>query len=210
MISGRSPESLLDTYAEERGPAAAQVLSLTHALVQLGTVRNPFKRTLRDILVPLASRVPLIQRRATRLMSQLHITYRSSSLTRRGAGSRHLQPGERAPDVRVVEHGGTTRRLYEVLRAGRHILVTAPGTVHELTEWSSTVESVTGDLASRRRPARGSAWLVRPDGYIAASGINGIVDYLRHVTPREESVPALAWSVQRTAGEHAGEYALTR
>jgi 2-polyprenyl-6-methoxyphenol hydroxylase-like FAD-dependent oxidoreductase len=197
VISGRSPESLLDTYAEERGPVAAQVLSLTHALVQLGTVRNPFKRTLRDIVVPFASRIPPIERRAVRRVSQVHITYRSGSLTRRGPGSRYLQPGDRAPDVQVVEPGGTSRRLYEAMRSGRHILVASSGAVSHLREWSSTFDAVTGDLASGRRSARGSVWLVRPDGYIAASGIDGIVDYLRHVfSQREDSMPWVVRSVQ--------------
>jgi hypothetical protein len=192
VASGRSPDCLLDTYGEERAPVAAEVLGLTHALVQLGTVRHPFKRVLRDTLVPIASRIPPVQRRAVRRLGQVHVSYRSSSLTRPNVATGSLQPGDRAPDVEVVALGGAALRLYEALRDGRHLVVTPPDDeLADLTEYGATFDVV--------RCRRGPAWLVRPDGYLAAIGMAGIREYLRQVFPgagilsqRPVPIPALS------------------
>jgi 2-polyprenyl-6-methoxyphenol hydroxylase-like FAD-dependent oxidoreductase len=69
VASGRAAEWLLDTYGAERGPVAAQVLALTHALVRFGSVSHRLKRALRDTILPAASRLPAIQRRAARRLS---------------------------------------------------------------------------------------------------------------------------------------------
>jgi hypothetical protein len=192
VVSGRSPETLLNTYGEERAPVGADVLALTHGLVRIATVRNPFKRALRDVLVPLASRITPIQRRAVRRMSQVHLTYRSSSLTPPGSRSNGVRPGDRAPDAQVVEAGCRSRRLYEVLRSGRHVLVgTSVECPDELREWDSMFETVCG---SHR-----SVCLIRPDGYVAASGIPGIKQYLRAVFAQPDAAPFVGESWRRGA-----------
>lgn len=60
------------------------------------------KRVLRNICVPIAYRVGVIQRRAVRRMSQVHVNYRSSPLTQPGRSYGLPAAGERAPDVDVV------------------------------------------------------------------------------------------------------------
>jgi 2-polyprenyl-6-methoxyphenol hydroxylase-like FAD-dependent oxidoreductase len=122
VATGRASDSLLDTYGEERGPVAQQVLGLTHALVQFGTVKQPLKVVLRDTLVPLLSRLSMIQLRTVRRMTQHHVTYRGSSLSRPGGSWRRLRPGDRMPDLTV-----DGRRLFELLRTGEHIRVSLAG-----------------------------------------------------------------------------------
>jgi 2-polyprenyl-6-methoxyphenol hydroxylase-like FAD-dependent oxidoreductase len=187
VASSRSPVSLLDTYAEERAPVATEVIGLTHTLVQLGTMRNAWKRALRDMLVPLVSRVEPVQRRAVRRMGQLQVTYRASSLTRADESTGCLRPGDRAPDVPVVIDGGTCTRLYEALRTGRHLVVVPGDTgLEPLETYMGTIDVALGTLDP---PCR-RVWLIRPDGYLAATGMPSIVDYFRGVLPEDSRVTA--------------------
>lgn len=148
VLSGSSPDWLLDTYEAERRPAAEGVLNLTDGIVSMARITNPAKRLLRDTIVPLASRMPVIQKRATRRTGQLHVAYRSSRLAV-GASA-----GDRMPDVQV--DGG---RLYEALRPRKHVLVTPRSRVG-LEPHAEHIDVVSGQ----------ETILVRPDGYVAARG----------------------------------------
>ena len=158
VLSGSSPEWLLDTYEAERRPVAEGVLSLTDGIVTMARITNPVKRLPRDAIVPVASRLPIIQRRAARRTGQLHVSYRSSRLAV-GAPA-----GDRMPDVQV---GG--RRLYETLRSRKHVLV-APRPLDGLEAHSEHVDLVPGK----------ETVLVRPDGYVAARGA-AVREYLGEV-----------------------------
>ena len=58
VASGQAPERLLDSYGQERGPVAADVLALTHALVRLGTMTHSMQRALRNTIVPAVAAWP--------------------------------------------------------------------------------------------------------------------------------------------------------
>jgi 2-polyprenyl-6-methoxyphenol hydroxylase-like FAD-dependent oxidoreductase len=174
VATGRAADALLDSYAEERGPVGKQVLALTHALVGMATLREPLKRKVRDVLLPVASSVPLVQRRAIRRLSQVHVSYHRSSLTRRARLSTGLRPGDRAPDLRVVVRG-RDMRLYEALREKRHILLLTRGSEARCIAGFRDVT----DIASCS--LKGAPWLVRPDGYLAARGAADIAAYLRSI-----------------------------
>ena len=158
VLSGSSPDWLLDTYEAERRPVAEGVLNLTDGIVAMARITNPVKRLLRDTIVPLASRVPVIQKRATRRTGQLHVGYRCSRLAV-GASA-----GDRMLDVQV--DGG---RLYEALRSRKHVLVT-PGSRVGVERHAEHIDVVSGrDMV-----------LVRPDGYVAARGA-AVHEYLNQV-----------------------------
>jgi 2-polyprenyl-6-methoxyphenol hydroxylase-like FAD-dependent oxidoreductase len=193
VASGCAADWLLDTYGEERGPVAAQVLALTHALVRFSTMSHPLKRALRDTILPAASRLPAIQRRAARRLSQVHAAYPASRLTRPDGTWGRPRPGDRAPDI-VVAGPAERSRLYEVLRSGRHVLLVSgsdPVGISEspvLRPYRNVLAVVGGDFDSRRITLRGRAGpvhLIRPDGYIAARGRLGemaaVLDYLRQL-----------------------------
>jgi 2-polyprenyl-6-methoxyphenol hydroxylase-like FAD-dependent oxidoreductase len=203
VASGHSPDELLDTYGQERGPVAADVLAMTHALVKLGTMTHPVRRALRNTIVPIAGSLAPIQRRAVRRIGHIHVAHPSSSLTCPGRGRAGVQPGERAPDLEVTGSGGGTR-LYEVLRNGRHVLlISGPDAGGDLQSrmhlWQDQVDVVTEANRRTNRPGFGpaeSVSLLRPDGYVAARGSvtspDNLFDYLHRLfgTTRARQPPA--------------------
>ena len=186
VVAGRSPETLLDTYGTERGPVAADVLALTHALVRLGTVSRPVPRAARNAIIPAVGHLAALQRRAVGRVSQIHVRYASSALTCPDHGRSGVRPGQRVSDVLVTSDGGTFR-LYEVLRRGRHVLLVSArgpgrGVPAALQAWRDqiTVAEVTEGLG-----APGRLHLIRPDGYVAARGSpdrpGRLLDYLQQL-----------------------------
>jgi hypothetical protein len=194
VADGRAPDALLDTYGQERVPVASGVLEFTDKIVRLLTMRNRAKRAVRDTVMPVVSRMPVIQRRTARKLSQLSVAYPWSPLARPDGHGRGPKPGDRFPDLEVrSEHGPA--RLHHLLGSGRHLLVVSGAGVRSALETASVeryaelVEIVDGDLRS------GFA-LVRPDGILATRGsaadTHRIVDYLRRLSGRDEPSPAVA------------------
>ncbi len=197
VASGRAPDALLDSYGTERRPVADQVLKLTDALVHFGTMSHPVKRTVRDVVVPVLGRVPALQRRAARRISQVYVAYppdhsRLASVDGgRGRGRGRPRPGQRMPDIELTVGGrGTT--LYAVLRGGRPVLVVpAAGSARLLADselWPCRRDLEIATVPPRqaailRRLGAAPTILIRPDGYVAALGspasLSAVTGYLR-------------------------------
>ena len=156
VASGRAPERLLDTYGQERGPVAAEVLALTHALVQLGTMTHSVPRA----VATSSSRWP-------------GTWHRSSAGPSAGSATSTwliLQPADPSgPDSRRNPSGpagtrpGSDRqraiyRLYQSLRQGRHVFL-MPGQEPGrdlppvMRIWQDQIEVVTARMASPSREA---------------------------------------------------------
>jgi 2-polyprenyl-6-methoxyphenol hydroxylase-like FAD-dependent oxidoreductase len=189
VASGGAPGALLDSYGTERRPVADEVLKLTHALVRYGTITRPVKRMARDVVVPALSRVPAVQRRAARRISQVGLAYPPGPLARPDHGRGGPRPGERMPDI-AVRTGCQATPLHRALRGGRHVLVVPAGAVIDdagLLSFRAELDVVTGEAGY---DLRGLVILVRPDGHVAARGRPGrmgtVTGYLRDLF----SVPA--------------------
>ena len=189
VAAGVAPDTLLDSYGTERRPVAEQILTLTHALVHYGSMSHPVKRRVRDVVVPALGRSAAIQRRATRRLSQVYVTYPPGPLARQDRFRGAPGVGQRVPDIRISGARQATT-LHGVLRGGRHVLVVPPAhpdavlSDNALLPYWRDLDVVTGDV--KQAPGgRGPALvvLVRPDGHVAARGrpgrMNAVTDYLR-------------------------------
>jgi hypothetical protein len=173
VISNGADPALLDTYATERRPAAERVVM--HSRSQLALVRPGTEVTaLRELFGELLED-PDNARRISDLLSGNDNRYDM------GADA-HPLAGRWVPDF-AVAGDGVTRRVAELARAGRPLLI-------DLTE-NGCVAAATTDVAERITVAVGrptcdvpaTALLVRPDGYVAwaSSASEPEVDDLRGV-----------------------------
>jgi 4,5-epoxidase len=208
---GRAASGLLDSYQAERRPVARRVLFGTNAVTRLALADNPLLRAARDLIAPLAIRLPGVAAGAVRQISELAITYRDGPLAgpacdesdtpllRRQLGA--PRPGDRAPDGKAQSvpgdapatlferfaHGGFTLLLFPDERpaaladavafgqsaATRHsgllrattIVRHTPGVVAPDADILLDADGETRRLYGADQPR---AWLVRPDGYLAA------------------------------------------
>jgi hypothetical protein len=123
------------------------VLRMTDAFNQLVLGRSKVQRLIQTAAVGALTRIPPTKRTMAGFLSGIGISYP------RAARGDHRMVGQRMPDV---DCGGT--RIYELLRKGEFVMVTADGVV---VDRADVVHAVHHDA---ELPA---AVLVRPDGYVA-------------------------------------------
>ncbi|MGY4927953.1 FAD-dependent monooxygenase [Streptomyces sp. 900105755] len=150
---GRAPDTLLDSYQNERHPVGHRVLRMSGALLR-GVLTTPRAWCgLRDLSARTVLQAPPVARRLAMAISGIDISYAA-------AVGAHPLVGKRAPDVPLSDG----RRLYEALRKRRFVLVTPSDTERFpslITEWAGEVEIVSPKGATKK------SVLVRPDAYIA-------------------------------------------
>ncbi|WP_058045835.1 FAD-dependent monooxygenase [Streptomyces roseifaciens] len=159
VLKGTAPDSLLDSYHDERHPVGKLVLRLSGTLVRSVLLASPVARGLRDAVALAAAAVPFATDRGALMISGIGIGYPAPP------GS-HPLTGHRAPDLPLAEHPGEPSRLYEALRAGTYVRVLPRGggaPPHDKAD----VTTVT------RADARPTTLLVRPDGYVAEAADHG-------------------------------------
>jgi 2-polyprenyl-6-methoxyphenol hydroxylase-like FAD-dependent oxidoreductase len=162
---------LLDSYDRERRPVARQVLGMSHLAFWGEAAAGRVPSALRSRVAPLASPlVPAVMARrrlvaaGVRLISQLGVSYRASSLSMAGTPRSRGGPraGDRLPD-RTVTTDGCRVRLHELLaRPGVHVLLDHDAAVPDVGPVRCPLVSVHRLINS---PGRGLT-VVRPDGYI--------------------------------------------
>ncbi|WP_424889631.1 FAD-dependent monooxygenase [Streptomyces sp. XH2] len=153
VLKGTAPESLLDSYHDERHPVGKLVLRVSGAIVRGVLLTSPVTRRLRDAAAVAAVSLPFTADRGALVVSGIGIRYPAPP----GA---HPLTGRRAPDLPLAERAGGPTRLYEALRAGTHVRVLPRGT-------GAPPRQETGVTAVTRADARRTTLLVRPDGYVA-------------------------------------------
>jgi 3-(3-hydroxy-phenyl)propionate hydroxylase len=166
VISGTSPEGLLDTYHAERHPVAARVLRTTMAQTAL-TRSDPRIDALRDTLAELLG-LEEPREWIAAMITGLDIHY--------DLGDGHPLLGRRMPDLDLVTAGGPLR-VFTLLHQARPVLLNLgePGGL-DITPWADRVRLVDADYAGPwELPALGpvaapAAVLIRPDGYVAWAG----------------------------------------
>jgi len=144
-VRGSAPPSLLDTYEAERHPVGASVLRLTDTFNQLVLSSSKPRRLLRAALLGTVTRVPRGRRLLAERLSGIGIAYP------RERGDDWMV-GRRMPDIVC---GG--KRVYELLREGKFVLVTAAPLQLDRQDIVCAVDA---------HPELPDAVLVRPDSYV--------------------------------------------
>ncbi|MDX6723229.1 MAG: hypothetical protein QOD73_1633, partial [Solirubrobacteraceae bacterium] len=166
VVDGTSPESLLDTYQDERHPVAARAIQYTMAQATLQR-RDERTQALVDVVSELAGMDEPRKRLAGRI-SGLDIHY--------DLGEGHPLLGRRVPDLDLVTAGGPLR-VFELLHDARPVLLNLgePGGL-DITPWADRVQLIDAEHAGVwELPVLGAvaaptAVVIRPDGYVAWVG----------------------------------------
>ncbi len=169
-LDAGSAQALLDSYEAERRPVAhAMVQGTARATGALTTRRSLVRRALSAVAPHVIAR-PRVQARLARRVGMLEIGYPNSRLTKAAAAP--TAAGRRLPNPRLRTGG----RLHEHLnRAGHTWIVRShqDGTPLHAghPRWAGIpVVFLTDDMLAEPLDHLARVTLVRPDGYIAATG----------------------------------------
>jgi 2-polyprenyl-6-methoxyphenol hydroxylase-like FAD-dependent oxidoreductase len=166
VVHGTSPESLLDTYHDERHPVAAR--ALRHTMAQTALQRQDERsKALADVVSELAM-MDEPRKRLVGIVSGLDIHY--------DLGEGHPLLGRRMPDLDLVTGDGPLR-VFELLHDAKPVLLNLgePGGF-DITPWADRVQLIDAEYDDPwELPVLGavtapSAVLIRPDGYVAWVG----------------------------------------
>ena len=166
VVNGTSPESLLDTYHDERHPVAAR--ALRHTMAQTALQRQDERtKALADVVSELAM-MDEPRKRLAGITSGLDIHY--------DLGEGHPLLGRRMPDLDLVTADGPLR-VFELLHKARPVLLNLgePGSF-DITAWADRIQMIDAEhegpweLPVVGAVAAPDAVLVRPDGYVAWVG----------------------------------------
>ena len=166
VVNGISPESLLDTYHDERHPVAAR--ALRHTMAQAALQRQDERtKALVDVVSELAS-IDEPRKRLAGIISGLVIHY--------DLGEGHPLLGRRMPDLDLVSSDGALR-VFTLLHDAKPVLLNLgePGGF-DITPWADRVQLIDAEYDGVwELPVLGvvtapTAVLIRPDGYVAWVG----------------------------------------
>jgi 3-(3-hydroxy-phenyl)propionate hydroxylase len=169
VVSGTSPQSLLDTYQAERHPVAARVLRTNMAQTPL-TRSDARLDALRDSVSELLD-MDEPRRRFGAMMSGLDIRY--------DLGEGHPLLGRRMPDLDLATATGPVR-VFGLLHEARPVLLNLgePGGLG-IRPWNERVRLIeaayggTWELPVLGEVPAPVAVLIRPDGHVAWAGEPG-------------------------------------
>jgi 2-polyprenyl-6-methoxyphenol hydroxylase-like FAD-dependent oxidoreductase len=166
VVDGTSPESLLDTYHDERHPVAAR--ALRHTMAQSALQRQDERTKAVAEVVSELAKMDEPRKLLAGIVSGLDIHY--------DLGEGHPLLGRRMPDLDLVTAEGPTR-LFGLLHNARPVLLNLgePGSF-DMAAWVGRIQLVDAEYAGQwELPVLGAvpapaAVLVRPDGYVAWVG----------------------------------------
>ncbi len=166
VVNGTSPESLLDTYQDERHPVAAG--ALRHTMAQTALQRQDDRtRALVDVVSELAM-MDEPRKRLVGIVSGLDIHY--------ALGEGHPLLGRRMPDLDLVTADGPLR-VFELLHGAKPVLLNlGEPDSFDITPWADRVQLMDAEYDGPwELPVLGvvsapTAVLLRPDGYVAWVG----------------------------------------
>jgi len=185
VMAGLAPETLLDSYEEERIGFAHRLVHTTDRVFTLASSESWFAGLLRKHVVPVA--FPLLaksegfRRWLFRNISQVGVTYRDCPLNSGYAGK--VRGGDRLPWVESVDnHKSLAEMRWQI-----HVYGEAPA---ELDKWRRQYDLPMHvfdwrDDFKKAGLARNALYLLRPDSYVAlASPVATSEALARYLTAR--------------------------
>lgn len=149
-LRGIGGEELLDSYTEERMPVIKHVIHITDFLTRAMASRNELVQSMRNVMLPLVSKLTPFQNALVDTMSELGIKYDRSPIVD--------GPGEHYFDSSL--RGGEGIKSRYILLMGDQLEEPIVKKTEELVnQWQDRLEL--------RRTAGYAMLLVRPDGYLA-------------------------------------------
>ena len=164
VYRGAARAGLLDSYGPERQAVGHLVLRNASRLTELATLRNPVAQHLRNLVGHFMLGLAPVRRAMVASMAEVSIAYEDSPLNGPAAIGLHPSPGERlAPIDGVRPCSGPDAAPRFVLHAQRdpaveQLLLAFPTLVDPEVRAPATPEGI---------------WLLRPDGYVAATAQRG-------------------------------------
>ena len=122
VVRGRAPAQILASYHVERDPVARSVLNLTDRITRMATMRNSVVQSVRDFLLPVVSGIDFVGGKIADRLAELNVSYRESAIVENHGGGR-LRAGDRAPDADLRDDDNQARRIFELFREPRHVLL---------------------------------------------------------------------------------------
>jgi len=147
---GYAAEDLLASYAAERLPVIRRVIGTTHTLTRVMDARSRFVQIVRNIAIPLVTRLPAFRRAFMMNLSGLGVAYGGSPIID-GAGERYFDESLR---------GGNGIR-------SRFLLLVGDDAPKPDLEPATRLAAAWSHVLELRRGRTSGLMLIRPDGYIA-------------------------------------------
>jgi len=152
FLKGDGKQELLDSYSTERLPVIKNVIETTDLLTKVMGTPNKLAQALRDVVIPMVSRLAPFQHAFVQRLSELGIAYQGSPIVD-GTGERYFEDSLR---------GGKGIRSRFLLFLGNEANRSTKDAAKQLAESFS-------DVVELRLFDKPGLLLVRPDGYIAFS-----------------------------------------
>jgi len=156
VLRGCGNDRLLESYSTERRPVIKHVIETTHRLTRVMGTPNKFAQALRDVAIPMVSRLAPFQHAFVQRLSELDVAYRGSPIVE-GAGERYFDDSIR---------GGKG-----IL--SRFLLVLGNDTDSVTKESAKQLAGSFAEIVELGFAQSQGVTLVRPDGYVAYAEDNG-------------------------------------
>ncbi|WP_446745122.1 FAD-dependent monooxygenase [Silvibacterium acidisoli] len=174
-VARGAPDSLLDSYQQERGAVGKRLLSFTSRALKMATTENSLLEGLRNAILPLVTQLSPVQKAATGFISETAIEYRHSPAVTDRGGDGDLRAGDRMPDLPL----GRARSLLEAWTSPHHLAVLCGASKKDVEEFRQqlpaadifAIDAAQLDAAGVKAIGQDpKVLLIRPDGYIGFRG----------------------------------------
>lgn len=150
VMKGVATDSLLDTYEAERHPVGQELLKGTDIATKVAVMRSPVAKHIRNNMMSFLSQQEIIVQRVRKIGTMMAVNYRTSPIVGEHRELSDVQlspskeserptlpawlefaraplPGDRAPDVILLDPQGNSVRLFEAIRGTGHNLILLDG-----------------------------------------------------------------------------------